>query len=316
MSRRPPVRLVSPVRPLLRLVRLPAVFTAPADVLAGYALAGAALNRRGGGDWLPWEPLAALVAAGVCLYAGGMALNDWFDRGRDAAERPERPIPAGEVTPRTAALLGFGLLAAGLLFAAVGGWLGGYFFPAVSIAAGTAACVVLYDGPLKRTPLACPAMGACRAGNLLLGAAAAPLAAGPLAVAAGMGLYIAGVTWFARRESGTSRPGDLTAAAGVINLGFLTLAAAYWYGGWSPIDGLLPVAVLAAVAFTIDRRLIAAVQHPGPQTVGPAVRVAVLSVVTLNAVTVMAATGEAALTLATCALLAPAVLLKKVAAVT
>ena len=301
---------VSKIRPYLRLLRLPALFTAPADVLAGYAVAH--------GGWLPWGPLAALCAAGVCLYAGGMALNDWFDRGRDAAARADRPIPAGDIAPRRAAILGFGLLAAGVCLGALGGWLGGYFLPAVLIAAGVAGMVVLYDGPLKRTVLACPAMGCCRAFNLVLGAAAGPLAAGPLTAAAGMGCYVGGVTWFARNEAGKSRTGTLLAAAGVMNLGFLVLAYAYWTQDWraAGVDPLLPCGVLAAVAFTIDRRLSAAVQFPGPQTVGPAVRVAVLSVITLNAVTVMAATGDAVLTLATCALLAPAVLLKRVAAVT
>ena len=290
------------------------MFTAPADVLAGYAVANAVTDGRG--DWLPWEPLAVLCAAGVCLYAGGMVLNDWFDRGRDAAERADRPIPKGEITPRAAAVFGFSLLAAGVVLGGVGGWLGGYPLPAVLIAAATAGCVLLYDGPLKRTALACPAMGACRACNVMLGAAAAPLALGPLTVAAGMGAYVGGVTLFARNEATRSRSADLALAAGVVNAGFLILAYAYWFQRWPPIDGLLPCAVLVAVAFTIDRRLSAAVQNPAPQTVGPAVRVAVLSVITLNAVTVMAATGEAALTLATSALLAPAVLLKKVAAVT
>ena len=300
---------MSRVRPFLRLVRLPAVFTAPADVLAGYAIVHA--------GWGPWPPLAALCAAGVCLYAGGMVLNDWFDRTRDAATRADRPIPSGEVSPKAAATLGFGLLAAGVILGCVGGWLGGYPVRAGLAALATAACVVLYDGPLKRTLAACPAMGACRACNLILGASAAPLAFGPLSVAAGMGCYVGGVTLFARNEAGRSRTGDLWAAVGVVNLGCLLLARSYWAGRWSPLpDGLLPCLVLAAVAFSIDRRLIAAVQNPGPQTIGPAVRVAVLSVITLNAVTVMAATGEAVPTLLTCALLAPAVLLKRVAAVT
>ena len=302
------VGLIAALRPYFRLVRLPALFTAPADVLAGYAIV-----HRG---WSPWEPLAVLAAAGVCLYAGGMVLNDWFDRARDAEPRPERPIPAGEVTPAVAAVLGFGLLALGAALGAVGGALGGYLLPALLIAAATAGMILLYDGPLKRTVLACPAMGCCRAFNLMLGAAAAPLTVGPLTVAAGMGCYIGGVTLFARNEAAASRTRDLLLAVLVVNAGFVILGYAYLAEGWPVVDGLLPTAVLAAVAFTIDRRLSVAVQDPTPATVGPAVGVAVLSVVTLNAVTVMAATGEAALTLATCALLAPAALLKKVAAVT
>ena len=154
------------MRAYLRLVRLPAVFTAPADVLAGYAIVH--------GGWLPWPPLAVLCAAGVCLYAGGMVLNDWFDRGRDAAVRADRPIPSGAVSPGSAAFFGFGLLAVGVVLGFAGGWLGGDPLRAGLAALATAACVVLYDGPLKRTVAACPAMGACRACNLILGASAAP----------------------------------------------------------------------------------------------------------------------------------------------
>ena len=52
--------------------------------------------------------------ATAALYAGGVVLNDVFDRDLDRIERPERPIPSGRVgTPRAAAL-GGGLLAPGV----------------------------------------------------------------------------------------------------------------------------------------------------------------------------------------------------------
>ena len=298
------------LKPLLRLIRLPALFTAPADVLAGYALA------RGG--WAPWEPLAALVAAGVLLYAGGMVLNDWFDRGRDAEERPDRPIPAGEVSPRAAAVLGFSLLAAGVACGVLGGWLAGEPLRCGLVAAAVAGCVLLYDGPLKATLLACPAMGACRASNLMLGASVESLAdnRGAWTVAVAMGCYVGGVTLYARREAGTSDTHLLTTGLVAVNLGLATLAYAYLMQDWVKAPELLPVAVLATVAISVDRRLAAGLSKPTPETVGPAVGVAVLSIITLGGVTVMAATASAPLTLATVALLAPAALLKRVAAVT
>jgi 4-hydroxybenzoate polyprenyltransferase len=61
------------VRAYLELLRPPNVVTAIADVLAGYAVAG-----RGRPEALPW-----LIAASVCLYAGGVVLNDFFDRNLD-----------------------------------------------------------------------------------------------------------------------------------------------------------------------------------------------------------------------------------------
>lgn len=46
------------------------------------------------------------------LGSAGFALNDYFDRESDAIIKPERPIPSGELSPRTA------LVTAGFLFTA------------------------------------------------------------------------------------------------------------------------------------------------------------------------------------------------------
>jgi len=84
-------------RDLFELVRLPNVFTAPADVAMGLAAAGAS-----------WEPRYALLfGASMLAYAGGMALNDACDAELDAVERPKRPIPSGRVSRLTAATRAF-----------------------------------------------------------------------------------------------------------------------------------------------------------------------------------------------------------------
>jgi hypothetical protein len=72
------------------LVRLPATLSAPGDVLVGAACAGQQRDAR---------RTAGRVAASWCLYASGMALNDYADRAIDAIERPGRPIPSGRVSP-------------------------------------------------------------------------------------------------------------------------------------------------------------------------------------------------------------------------
>ncbi|NNJ24566.1 UbiA family prenyltransferase [Alienimonas chondri] len=300
----------SRVRPWLRLVRLPALFTAPADVLAGFSIVHS--------DWTPWQPLAALVGSGVCLYAGGMVLNDWFDRTRDAAERSDRPIPAGEINPKHAAMLGFGLLIAGVALGFLGGALAGNALRSGLVASAVALFVLLYDGPLKRTLLACPTMGACRATNLILGASALPFLdhSGVWTVALAMGCYVGGVTLYARSEATTSDKHLLTAGFVAVNLGFATLAYAFFTQDWVQTDALLPVGALAAIAFSVDQRLAAGLRNPAPNVVGPAVGIAILSIITLDAFVVMAATQSAALTLATAALLAPAALLKRVASIT
>src|SRR5262249_61685549 len=84
-----------------RVSNLPTVWT---NVLTGAVLAG--------GAWHDGRTGIVLVAMSL-FYVGGMYLNDYFDRGIDARERPGRPIPAGDVAADLVAIVGLGLLAAG-----------------------------------------------------------------------------------------------------------------------------------------------------------------------------------------------------------
>src|SRR5436309_14576826 len=101
------------VKPYLQLVRLPNLFTAAADSLAGWLLVSGPLDAPG--QWLP------LVCASVCLYAGGIVLNDVFDIDVDRGERPGRPLPSGRVAFRVAVSLGWALLVLGLGLAVLSG---------------------------------------------------------------------------------------------------------------------------------------------------------------------------------------------------
>ena len=75
----------------LRLLRLPNLLTVPGDVLVGFVLAGS--GPAMGSTGLAWA-----VAASLCLYAGGLLINDLVDREVDQHERPDRPLPAGLVS--------------------------------------------------------------------------------------------------------------------------------------------------------------------------------------------------------------------------
>src|SRR5207253_3833784 len=77
------------VLPWLRLMRLPNVFTAIADVAMGYLFV-----QREVTDGLV---LGCLIAASAALYTAGIVFNDVFDREIDAQERPFRPIPSGQI---------------------------------------------------------------------------------------------------------------------------------------------------------------------------------------------------------------------------
>ncbi|MFG1870415.1 SCO3242 family prenyltransferase [Micromonospora arborensis] len=139
---------------LAELVRAPAALSVPGDVVAGAAAAGALGPRT-----------PALAGASVLLYWAGMAANDWADRGLDAVERPERPIPSGRITPAAAVGLAAGLTAAGVgLAAAVGGR------RAAALAVPLAATIWGYDLLAKNTAAGPAVMAACRGLDVLLGA--------------------------------------------------------------------------------------------------------------------------------------------------
>ena len=148
------------VWPYLRLMRPANVVTAAADVLAGYAAAGLPDPRS----------MALLLVSTTGLYAGGVALNDAFDAKLDALERPERPIPSGQVTVQSTALLGAVLLLVAVTVAFAASALSG------ALALVIAALAVLYDFRGKHKRFLGPVnMAACRGLNVLLGVSAAPL---------------------------------------------------------------------------------------------------------------------------------------------
>lgn len=143
--------------PYLRLLRAGALFSPAADVVAGVCMRG-----------LEWSPDAVrATVASVCLYAAGMVWNDVADLRVDRVQRPERPLPRGDVGVPAAILLGTLLIAAGLLLS-----------PNVWHHGAIALLVLAYDFGSKRFVVAgALTMGLLRGLNLLT-AAAIPLAAG------------------------------------------------------------------------------------------------------------------------------------------
>lgn len=284
------------LRAYLQLVRLPAVFTAMADIVMGFVLAHRTLA--------PLSELIALLASSTCLYLAGMTFNDYFDRQIDAQERPQRPIPSGRIAPRAAFALGSVLLAIGMASGFAAGIVSG-------VIAGTLALLILaYDGVLKATPAGPVAMGGCRFLNVLLGGSGAvalfwqtPL----VGIAISMGLYIAGITWFARREAVTSSRSQLIGAALVVHCGILLLLSLLLFWGESPSypDGQAALLLLLAVAF-IDVRLVPAVRNPTPRNVQAGVKQMLLAIVLLDATMVYWASSNAMVAFATALLIVPA----------
>ncbi len=179
-----------------KLLRISLSATAVGDILAGCVLAT--------GDVSDVSAVLRLVAASLCIYHGGMALNDWADRGEDAEFGRERPIPEGQIGAGAALTVAALLLIAGPLLAA-----------SVDPAAATwalalTALVVLYD-LVGRGDLLGPALLAgCRFLNLSLpflalgDGLATPLVvwSAPLVY----GVYVFTLSRLGRYEDGQARP--------------------------------------------------------------------------------------------------------------
>ncbi|MBC7815882.1 MAG: UbiA family prenyltransferase [Planctomycetaceae bacterium] len=298
----------------LRLLRLPTVFTALADVFLGFLLTHPTLISDDGPNPLP--KFLLLCAASAGLYLSGMVFNDYFDRLIDAQERPDRPIPSGVISPVSAFRLGMGLMLVGGISAACVG------MPSLLVAGLLCALIVGYDGGLKKTPLGPLVMGCCRVGNVLLGASAVPSLAEvfqqpQLPIALGLGTYIIGVTLFARQEATVSRRGALLGAATVINLGVVALAMFVNKSDTVVPEHRLPtLGILAMILFTLDRRLAVAIIQPTPPVVQLAIKVLLLSLVMLDATLIYAFNGQVELAMATVALLIPAIWFSRLIAMT
>lgn len=304
----PPATSASRRLSYLRLMRLPNVFTAMADIAMGFWVTHESFQPAG--------VFALLLLSSSCLYIAGMILNDVYDIDIDRQERPSRPLPSGQIDLGFASHLGHMLLTIGMLigffvrsFVTGGWWIGMVAFPLAGL-------IIAYNRYLKHTPLGPLAMGGCRFLNVLLGMSAATEAwsAHNWTIAAGLGIYITGITWFARSEASVSNRPQLTAALLVMLAGISILG---WYPQITPPEKLLPAieahpqiwALLwLAIALVIGGRAARAIFQPDPAHVQAAVKTGILSIIVLDAAIVLAIHGPIAAVAILC-LLAPTILL-------
>ncbi len=277
-------------RAYAQLVRLPNVFTAIADIALGWL--GAVATRT---PVERWPGFLLLMGASACLYSSGMVWNDFFDVDQDRRERPFRPLPSGRITRRAAGLLGLGLMAAGLAFAALAGRVteSSHWAP-LSLAGVLVGAIFLYDAWLKRTWAGPIGMGSCRFFNVLLGLSIADEAGfrwpGRIYLALVIGVYIVGVTWFARTEARLSSQAVLAGAAGVMLAALiLALAVPVWLEP-SASSPLFPY-LLVGLGFLVGIPAGHAIAQPTPVRVQAAVKRALLGLVVFDAILATAIAG-------------------------
>lgn len=264
----------------VRLMRPANIITAVADIMAGFAVSGAAFQLLYVQE-NPWTSDLLVSLVWLCLstmglYGGGVVFNDVFDAELDRVERPERPIPSGQASVKTAAILASLLLLLGIVAA----W-------QVSAASGIiaitiAALAVLYDAWGKHQLTFGPVnMGLCRGGNLLLGVSVMP---SMIAEFWYIGLipviYIAAITMISRGEVHGSNRKALQGGLfmyGFILLAVLALAVAGDKAWWHVVPFIL------LLAYLIFPPLVQALKKQEPKLIGKAVKAGVLSLIVLNA---------------------------------
>lgn len=221
-----------------RVSNLPTVWT---NIVAGVILAGGSLE--------PFETLLLLGAVSL-FYIGGMYLNDAFDREIDARERPERPIPSGQVSVKMVFVAGFAMLAAGegLLAITSYGLDSGMGWPPVVAGLALIASIVYYDYRHKTDPMSPVVMGVCR--GLVYVTAGLAIASGfssELIWGAGLMLaYLIGLTYAAKSE-------NLAEIKNIWPLVFLALPFAYGLTliSESPITIVIFLGFLAWVIYAV-----------------------------------------------------------------
>jgi hypothetical protein len=251
----------------LRLMRLPNGFTALSNILAAQLIVSQGRPE--------WGALGLLMLASLCLYSGGIVLNDYFDYHEDLRERPMRPLPSGQVSVHVAALLGFGLLVAGI---ACGGVVGGN---QLVIAILIALLVLLYDIYAKHTALGSLSMGACRFSNWILGLSYGGSLVSDWLFAIPVLFYITALTLLSSAETTAVRRLPLVLCAVGILLTAATILTLVIEGRLVHEWALFPLA--GALAF-IGQRLWATFHAYTPGNIQLTVKSLVLGIIPLDAI--------------------------------
>jgi 4-hydroxybenzoate polyprenyltransferase len=259
----------------LILMRPPNLPTAAADIMAGAAIAGifaagVSLSQERSAD------LLLLILASVCMYAGGVVLNDVFDLKIDKEERPERPIPRGIVSLKRASLLGGSLLALGILLS----FLCNLYAGLVSIA--LAGAILLYDSLAKHHVFFGPlAMGTCRGLNLLLGMCimGLPMFTQSVYIIIPI-IYIFAVTLISRGEVHGNNKSNLVLSGVLYSLVILFIL---FYNLTIVYALITVIPFLLLFGMAIFTPLIKAYQINSPANIKKAVKAGVLSLVIMNA---------------------------------
>ena len=222
------------IMPWLQLLRLPNLFTAPGDSLAGYFLASAFIGNKTVSLWT----IVLLAVTSVFIYAFGVVMNDLVDYQEDCIHRPERPLPSGRINRQQATWICVQLWIIASICcpgSSISIFLLHIDSNSLFVFVVLFITIALYNMWLKHYRLAGSiAMGLCRGLNFLLGVAAIgfdvpygkiwPVFVPFAAVTA----YIAAVTWLADKENEEQNVGFVVQIPAIA-------AALAWFGTVLPL---------------------------------------------------------------------------------
>lgn len=249
------------------------IVTSVADVLAGIAISGVLVNGNLSTNKI--LQILLLCISTIGLYGGGVVFNDVFDADLDKVERPERPIPRGDISLKGAIFLGIILLLIGL-FAAL--WVS---IVSALIALSIVIAALVYDKWSKHNSIAGPInMGLCRGLNLLLGISIISLSVEAWwFIAIVPVIYIAAITMISRGEVHGGKKSTLYFAAFfylVVIASILFLSSRKEMIWWCLV-------FLVPFVWMIFSTLIKAIGMPSPKNIGKAVKSGVIALILMNA---------------------------------
>ena len=176
-----------------RVSNLPTVWT---NMLASIVLVGGNVT----------DPRTIPIVIALSLfYIGGMFLNDAYDAEIDTKERSERPIPSGQISKNVVFILGFGMLAVGLMLLL---WIGRSFpystgiWPVIG-GIGLVLTIIAYNRNHKGNSISPVIMGFCRVFVYITTGLCFSITLGqPIFVGSALILsYLIGLTYIAKQEN-------------------------------------------------------------------------------------------------------------------
>ena len=270
----------------LLLVRLPNLFTAPSNILAGYF---AVISP----SYANVSQLAILMLSSVLLYLSGIVFNDYFDIEVDRKERPFRPLPSGQVTKQKAFIIAAAsmIIANVLAFAVIAA--------SLIITIILSAAIIGYNYRLKHTIAGPVAMATTRFLNVFLGSSPVHLAflfsnnnffmVRIIVVSISVFLYVLAISILSRMEIGPTRSMQIVSVPFLIIFGVIATVAYAGFVRVFQIDLVVSLILFAGIIIITFKRTI--FQDYSSAGVQKAIKTMVLSIILLDSIFVSGTAG-------------------------